>query len=424
MALPGGNLSTDVPMDTLVSEIQNLRTTIANLEARTNDTSRVVQRLTSPDETRETQPRRPPKSTIAKVQYFSNNPGENFLSWRIQFQVIANINEWSNTEAKGMAFAYMKGHALDTVLDIDIKRESETLEDLLGRYQMRFLPASRSQMLRAQFNHVVQLPNESIQRLHARMRVLYNLAYPDIEDRSNTLLTERFVAALTNREVQNNVRRRKPESFEKALEIANEETSFVLMDLATHAPGGLQQPLPGDSSYIAALQIPGQPPRLPPRGRNPGFPSSDKRCFYCEGTGHLKDRCPLRLKDLMQQRSQGLPRLGDQTGRNPFRLQEKGNTNPFRMNSPAPPSRKPSGSSATHGRQVRFSADTRQTWPYVSDGYARGHVAALDSQTEDIDPQDDLDFMSLDEQTIAALYAGLQDNQQEDEEDPQEEDFP
>ena len=176
-------------METLVAEIQSLRSTIAHLQSRTNDTSRIVQRLSALDDTNTAQQRRP-KVTAAKVQYFSNNPRENFLSWRVQFQVIANLNEWTNAEAKSITFAYMRGHALDTVLDINIKAENQTLSDLLGSYQLRFLPCSRSQMLRAQFNCFVQLPNESIQRLHARMRVLCNLAYPDAKDHSDVFLTE------------------------------------------------------------------------------------------------------------------------------------------------------------------------------------------------------------------------------------------
>ena len=76
-----------------------------------------------------------------------------------------------------MAFAYMSGTALETVLDISITKPLEVLSDLLNHYQDRFLPSSRSQVLRAQFNFVVQLPNESVQKLHSRLRVLYHLAY-------------------------------------------------------------------------------------------------------------------------------------------------------------------------------------------------------------------------------------------------------
>ena len=83
------------------------------------------------------------------------------------------------------------------------------------------------------------------------MRVLYHLAYPDSNMRNEVFLIERFISALNNREVQNCVRRRKPPTYAKALHIANEETSFVLMDLVTHAPGGLQAPVPGDQFHCS-----------------------------------------------------------------------------------------------------------------------------------------------------------------------------
>ena len=77
----------------------------------------------------------------------------------------------------------------------------ESAKETLDEYQKRFLPDSDSQLLRAQFACVVQLPNESVQKLHARMRVLYHLAYPDASTRNDIFLIERFIAALNNREV-------------------------------------------------------------------------------------------------------------------------------------------------------------------------------------------------------------------------------
>ena len=125
------------------------------------------------------------------------------------------------------------------------------------------------------------------------MRVLFHLAYPDASTRNDVFLIERFIAALNNSEVQNHVCRRKPSTYATALAAANEETLFILMDLATHAPGGLQAPTPGDTTFIAALK--GRHPEL-----NTG--STDKhRCFYCGGEGHLRERCPTRLQDYLRQ---------------------------------------------------------------------------------------------------------------------------
>ena len=151
----------------------------------------------------------------------------------------------------------------------------ESIADLLNKYQDCFLPQSWSQILRAQFAYIVQPPNESVQKVHTRMRVLYHLAYPDQKDRSKVFLIEKFIAVLNNQEVQNHVRCRNPETYAKALNIVNEETSFILIDLATHAPGGLQAPMLGDSSLVAFLR--GCRPQAPTR--NPG---PKKKWYYCD----------------------------------------------------------------------------------------------------------------------------------------------
>ena len=60
---------------------------------------------------------------------------------------------------------------MESVMDI-LLTGPKTVAQVLDEYQNRFLPESDSQLLRAQFTFVVQLPNESVQKLHACMRVL------------------------------------------------------------------------------------------------------------------------------------------------------------------------------------------------------------------------------------------------------------
>ena len=194
-------------------------------------------------------------------------------------------------------YAYMKGTALESVMDIPITGP-ETAKETLDEYQQRLLPESDSQLLGAQFACVVQFPNESVQKLHARMRVLYHLAYPDASTRNDIFLIERFILALNNGKVQNHVRRRKPITCAAALAAANEETSFVHMDLATHAPGGVQAPTPGDTSFIAAMKA-----RHPSTNTGGTSTTEKRRCFYCVGEGHIRDRCPTRLKDYFRQQT-------------------------------------------------------------------------------------------------------------------------
>ena len=334
---------------------------------------------------------------------------------------MVGLNRWNTAEAKSFAFNAMRGRAQEFVMDISTKNASETLEEFLNSYQARFLPAARSQMLRAQFAHIRQQPNESVQSLHSRMRVLYLLAFPDKEDQSRVLLIERFISALNNRDVQNFVRRRKPRTFAEALTIAAEETSFVLLDLASHTPGGLQQPTQSDTSVLASID---SKPSNSQTNRNP-----DRRCFYCDEVGHLKERCPARLRDFLRDRQ---PRP---TNRQPRRntgtaVARRGGA------STSTGLTRPGGYSNASRRQAMMSAEARD-FPSLRNRYGearpRRQVAAIDEEEcpeefvaaldADTDILDTYDFSAVDDPTIAALYEEMAS------EDPltdfaEEEDFP
>ena len=212
------------------------------------------------------------------------------------------------------------------------------------------------------------------------MRVLYHLAYPDTSTRNDIFLIERFVAALNNREVQNHVRRRKPLTYAAALAAANEETSFVLMDLVTHAPGGVQAPIRGDTSFIATLRT-----RRPSTSAQGTGATKKRRCFYCDGEGHIRDRCPTHLKDYLRQQT----RMGNRRPAPP-------NAGKTRHPLPRP--------TMTGSRRVRF-AETANTLPTVAETYGRRQVAALEGDEGSSgavdDLWDDVDLTTYDEATVA-----------------------
>ena len=192
----------------------------AILETTLRDVTIRQQRIGDPAWEEKNPPQLPPKPTTARVQPYHQDPHESFVAWRARFVDAVGSNRWTTAEAKSFAFLHMVGKAQESVLHISPKVDSESLETFLDRYQKVFAPAARSKMYRAQFACIKQLPGESAHSLHSRMKVLYHLAYPDKEDRKDGLLLERFIAALDNCDVQNFVRKGKPQDFEDALDAA------------------------------------------------------------------------------------------------------------------------------------------------------------------------------------------------------------
>ena len=102
------DLSSDVTMATLAGGIQALQAEFAAMRTRENTIRTELAALRSQDgiqnlsldERGRERSYRPfqgaPRPHNTKVQYFSNLPGENFLAWRSQFQVIADYHRWSD----------------------------------------------------------------------------------------------------------------------------------------------------------------------------------------------------------------------------------------------------------------------------------------------------------------------------------------
>ena len=64
-------------------------------------------------------------------------PGEDFETWRVQFEALRERHQWKDAVAKQLAFAYMRDSATEAVMDIPF-HGPETLTQVLNAYQTRF----------------------------------------------------------------------------------------------------------------------------------------------------------------------------------------------------------------------------------------------------------------------------------------------
>ena len=122
------------------------------------------------------------------------------------------------------------------------------------------------------------------------------------------------------------------------------DTLFVLMDLATHAPGGLLASVPGDTSFIAGLKG-----KRADAGKGT---TSRRKCYYCDEEGHFKERCPTRLKDFLKQRA------------------DKGSWCRGRFSNPTNGWSSRTTSPAVRKKQVKF-AEASQILPVVAESYGK-----------------------------------------------------
>ena len=160
-------------------------------------------------------------------------------------------------------------------------------------------------------------------------------------------------------------------------------------------------PRQGDTSFIAALRAKCSDPNARRTGVSTKAPHSTekRRLFYCDGEGHIRERCPLCLKDYLRQQT----RAGSHR-------------------SPPPPThsraRYPTSRTTSNGpRKLRF-AEAANTLPIVGESYGQRQVAAIvedeDSTGAGNEPWDYVDITTYNEATVAALYQELQEDDDPD----------
>ena len=130
------DLTSDVTMATLAGGSQAIQAELSAMRSRETTMRAEISALQSQDgiqnlsldERGRERTYRPFQGALrpqnTKVQYFSNLPGENFLAWCSQFQVIADYHRWSDEEAKQLMYAYIKGTMLESIMDIQSPDQS------------------------------------------------------------------------------------------------------------------------------------------------------------------------------------------------------------------------------------------------------------------------------------------------------------
>jgi hypothetical protein len=158
---------------------------------------------------------------------------------------------------------------------------------------------------RTEYNIAKQISSEDVKGWHARLRDLYNRAYPGEEVNNNLPLIEKFVMQLINKEVGKFVFERDPATFAGALalaqtKIATDLTFKTASRASIHAFAN-----PAFAMADNGVNYSGKGRGGKQGGRRKGGSSRPKRregeagkCWICDSSSHQKSACPVWDKAL------------------------------------------------------------------------------------------------------------------------------
>jgi hypothetical protein len=170
-----------------------------------------------------------------RLKAFSSTDAVEWMSWKTHYLEVCKINVWPNIrrvrEARAAMAEKTARHTADVVpvyvadLAANPPVQVTTWQDLIARYQEKYMPPAAGVYSRAEYNIAKQISSEDVGGWHARLRDLYNRVYPGKEVDHNLPLIEKFVTQLINKEVGKFVFERDPATFAAALALAQTKTA-------------------------------------------------------------------------------------------------------------------------------------------------------------------------------------------------------
>jgi hypothetical protein len=250
-----------------------------------------------------------------RLKAFSSTDAVEWMSWKTHYLKVCEINAWPNIQRVREAHAAMAEKAARHTADVvpvyvaDLAAnppvQVTTWQDLISRYQEKFMPPAASLYSRAEYNIAKQISSEDVRGWHARVRDLYKRAYSGKEVDHNLPLIEKFVTQLINKEVGKFVFERDLPTFAAALALAQTKTatnvtfktsSGVNINTFTNPSAAM-----ADNGVNYSGRGRGGGSRT--RGRS-GNGRSERRegetgkCWICDSSSHQKSACPVWDKAL------------------------------------------------------------------------------------------------------------------------------
>jgi hypothetical protein len=119
----------------------------------------------------------------------------------------------------------MESTAAEFTSDIPVHVAGRPVPDMLNLYESPFLPAAAGQLAAAQFQTAAQMDGEQISVWHARLRTIFERAFPGENIQGSRLLINKFVLKLADSNIRQWTHRSNPTTNTAAMTAASNEAA-------------------------------------------------------------------------------------------------------------------------------------------------------------------------------------------------------
>ena len=235
-----------------------------------------------------------------KVPNLEKAGTDDWRQWRNTFERVARLKGWDEDRRKNIIIGKMRGEAVAAVEHIDTG--PLTSDEILMRYEERFIIAGNSAFARQQFLQAKQERTEQITAFHTRIITLYRHAHPAADCETVPEVIERFSFGLYHPKIQGYVFDKNPRTMTEALNHAN--MKYATMQALAMTTGGARGG--GSVNNINEAEV---------------------KCWKCNKLGHFKRNCPTKKKG----NKQNFNKSGNPGGGRPPNNSSQGNANPGRF---------------------------------------------------------------------------------------------
>jgi hypothetical protein len=235
-----------------------------------------------------------------------------------QFCIIAGMNGWDDAEKAAYLATSLQGSALQVLANLSNDRRQD-YQALVAALDSRFGTSHRTEISKVKLKNRVRQRDEGLPELAEDIERLARLAYADAPPTLvDTLARDQFVDCLPDDDMRLRLRQERPQTLQRALELALELESFQLanrqhrvrisrgtklqeeakpsstspsrLDIAQRMEAASHQIAQSMKKLEVLIENRWKANQKSPRSRVP----RDGKCWECGAEGHFRKDCPKR----------------------------------------------------------------------------------------------------------------------------------